>query len=165
LKVAIVGYAHPSKNRAPYDNEDFQIWGMNQYPYRIPRKTMWFEMHHGAITDEKYLNWLKVADIPVMMHEKHKDIPGSVKYPIETIVAEYDPYFNCTVDYMIALAVYHGYTEIQLYGIHCLHEYEYEKRGIEYWLGVCRGEGIKFSVPREANILNPVFYGKEGIKW
>lgn len=165
-KVAIVGYAHPSKDRAPFDDYQYQIWGMNEYYYRIPRRTMWFEMHYTdvkEIENIRYREWLQTTLIPVVMHKKNKDIPGSMKYPIGAISKEFDPYFNCTVDYMIALAIWMGFQVIELYGILCLKEYEFEKKGIAYWLGVCRGKGIKFSVPDEADILKPVYYGRKEV--
>jgi hypothetical protein len=161
-KLAIVGYAHPSKNRAPYDNPDYDIWGMNQYPYRIPRATLWFEMHYSdilEIPEESYRIWLRNTTTPVIMQKESPEIPASLEYPLDEITAEYDPFFNCTVDYMLAMAIFSGKKHIELYGIHCLNEYEYEKKGIEYWLGVCRGKGIKFFLPDEADILCPVFYG------
>jgi hypothetical protein len=161
-KAAIVGYSHPSKNQAPYDDPDWQIWGMNQYFYRLPRKTMWFEMHYTNVTemqDKRYREWLSSTDIPVIMQNKIKEIPSSMRFPIDTISAAMGEYFNCTADYMISLAIWMGYEEIGLYGIDPVGEYEYEKKGIEYWVGVCVGKGIKVHIPEGVNILRPVKYG------
>ena len=164
-QVAIVGYAHPSKDRAPFDNFEYDIWGLNYLYYRIPRKTLWFEMHdfnnHGveSVEPEKYREWLRTTNTPVMMQGKDSGIQSSIRYPIETITRFYGGYFYCSVDYMIALAIWQGYENIELYGIHCLKEYEFENKGIQYWLGVCRGKGIRFSLPEEAEILRPSFYG------
>lgn len=161
-KVAIVGYAHPSKIDAPFDDPEFQIWGMNQYFYRIPRKTLWFEMHYtnvNQIEDGKYKGWLMSTDIPIVMHKKTEEIPGSMRFPVDTISVLYGEYFNCTADYMISLAIWMGYEEIGIYGINPINEYEYEKRGIEYWIGVARGRGIKVYWPDGVNILKPARYG------
>lgn len=160
-KLAIVGYAHPSKDRSPFDNLDYDIWGMNYLYYRIPRATMWFEMHEEDY--EKfpvhYHEWLRNQEIPIMMTRKYQEIKSSMRYPIEAITKEYGTFFNCTVDYMLAFAIWLQYTHIELYGIHCLEQYEFEKRGINYWLGICRGKGIDFFLPDEADILKPIFYG------
>ena len=47
-KVAIVG-GGPSRRRAPYDDETWEIWAFSSRAWRYPRVTRWFELH--SMTD------------------------------------------------------------------------------------------------------------------
>ena len=49
---------------------------------------------------------------------------------------------------MIAYAMLKGATEIDLYGVNqaSSSEYFYEKSGVEYWLGVANGRGVKITI-------------------
>jgi hypothetical protein len=67
-------------------------------------------------------------------------------YPINLVKAFFETdYFSNTIDYMIALAIYEGYTELNLYGVNMARdsEYRYEKPGVDYWCGQAMGRGIK----------------------
>ena len=68
-----------------------------------------------------FVNWLKDYDRPVITSKAYEEWPTSEAYPIKEIahyfglplgVAMYS-----TVDYMIALAIYEGATQIDLYGV------------------------------------------------
>ena len=66
-------------------------------------------------------------------------------YPYKEIVDFFKiDYFSNTIDYMIALAVYKGYTNIDLYGVNMVleGEYAYEKPGVDYWCGRAMGMGV-----------------------
>jgi hypothetical protein len=78
-------------------------------------------------------------------------------YPIKEVVSYFGvDYFTNTVDYALALAIYEGFTEIDLYGVNMAweSEYEFEKPGVEFWTGQAMGRGIKVTVfGRESTIL------------
>src|SRR4051812_42075286 len=83
-KLAIVGFSESSRHLAPYDNDEFDIWAMNQLYRHIPRATAWFEIHQrkdflaDQVPGTDYLQWLKDCPIPIYMIEKFTDIPNSV---------------------------------------------------------------------------------------
>ena len=57
-------------------------------------------------------------------------------------------YFTNTVDYSIALALFEGFNEIHLYGVNMEvgSEYIFEKAGVEFWIGMALGRGVKVIV-------------------
>jgi hypothetical protein len=70
-------------------------------------------------------------------------------YPFQEILDEFQTdYFSNTVDYAIALAIYEGFKEIDLYGVNMAvdTEYEFEKPGVDFWCGVAIGRGVKVTV-------------------
>lgn len=160
-KVAIVGFSESSRHLAPYDDPEWDIWAMNQLYRHIPRATAWWEMHQrkdflaDQVPGTDYLKWLKECPIPIYMIDKFEDIPNSIKYPIEDMVATFGDYFYSTISYMIAQAIVDGYEEIGLWGIDLSHdsEYEYQKPSAEYLLGVAIGRGIAISLPSQTALL------------
>jgi hypothetical protein len=77
-------------------------------------------------------------------------------YPLQKVVEFFGTdYFSNTVDYALALAIYEGFTEIDLYGVQMEEgsEYAFEKPGVEYWIGRAQGKGIKVTVFGESTIM------------
>jgi len=169
-KIAVVGYALPSRKCAPFYDPNFEIWGLNWLFYKIPRATRWFEMHKELqrpedIEPERYREWLtSQTRIPVYMHRAVPGIPASTSYPKEEILEEFPPVFSCSVCWMLALAIHEGFEEIHLYGVHAEDgsPYERQKQGISFFLGVMHGRGIRYSLPPESSLLKTdVLYGYE----
>jgi hypothetical protein len=69
-------------------------------------------------------------------------------YPIFEIMERFDTdYFSNTVDYAIALALYRGYDEINLYGVTLSsHDYVKFKAGVDFWCGYAKGMGVNLKV-------------------
>lgn len=70
-------------------------------------------------------------------------------YPIDDILNHFKvDYFNSTVDYAIALAIYNKYTQIKCWGVNMANNTEYaeQKGGVEFWLGYAMGTGIDIQV-------------------
>jgi len=171
-KVAIVGYT-PTRVYAPYDDERWEIWGLNdlyRWKNEVPRWTRWFNMHQdrpspGARTPyakclEEYAKW----DCPVYLLEKHPDIPNSVKYPLKEVIDEFGGYFTNSISYMIALAIYEGFDEIGVWGVDMATdtEYDHQRPSCEYFLGIAVGRGIKVYVHPAADLLKArTLYGYE----
>lgn len=92
------------------------------------------------------INQMKV---PLVSPYKYEEIPLSEAFPLEKCVNELGmPYFTNTICYMIAYAILAGAKEIQTWGVNQAgsHEYTEERGGVEYWLGVAHGRGIKVQV-------------------
>lgn len=78
----------------------------------------------------------------------HKEIPyvDLRTYPYDDISKDFDTdYFTSTIAYAIALAIFNGATEIDLYGVtmEVESEYHYQKPCVDFWCGVAKGRGIK----------------------
>lgn len=183
-KLAIVGTAPSSVNLAPYNNPDYEIWGLNgvysMVDYaNINNFTRWFETHlmkdiKALSNDTKYtygmdyMAWLQNSAIPVYMVDKFKEIPMSVKYPLDEILEMFpERYFNNTVSYMLALAIYEGYEDINIYGVDMATSGEYgsQRPSCEFFIGYAKGRGIKVYIPDESDLLKtPYLYGFEDEK-
>jgi hypothetical protein len=168
-KVAIVGFAESSRHLAPFDNDEWEIWAMNQLYRHIPRATRWWEMHKypdyltiDQVPGTDYAKWLAECPIPVYMTEQRADVPNSVRFPIEHMVQKYGDYYYSSISYMLAQAIEEGLEEIGLWGIDLAHdsEYEYQKPSAEYFLGVAIGQGITVRIPEQSALLKGMYrYG------
>lgn len=130
MKIAILANGDTAeqftKTGAIKPNHD-EVWGLNQ-------QATWkgITLDRCFIMDDlklrmpfyagyDFVNWLKDYDRPVITSKAYEEWPTSEAYPIKEIahyfglplgVAMYS-----TVDYMIALAIYEGATQIDLYGV------------------------------------------------
>lgn len=80
---------------------------------------------------------------------KYAEIPNSRAFPIKEVVARFGiPYFTNTIAYMVAFALLQGAEEIEFFGVNQAgaHEYAEEKGGVEYWIGVAIGSGVKVTI-------------------
>jgi len=102
--------------------------------------------HDNLGTVIEKINKLKV---PLISPYRYEEIPLFVPFPLKKCVEEFGmPYFTNTICYMIAYAILAGAREIELYGVNqaSSHEYSEERGGVEYWLGVASGRGIKVAI-------------------
>ena len=174
-KVAIVGFAH-TKTEAPFDNPEYEIWGINRLHASMPDKRWdrYFQIHdlqaaHGD--DEEHLKWLRAQKIPVYLRPDDMgkfSIPGEVPFPKQDLVDAFGNYFTNTVSWLLALAISFEYKEIAVYGVDMAvdmlidSEYAYQRPSCEYFLGVAAGLGITVSIPAGADLLKAThLYGFE----
>jgi len=87
-------------------------------------------------------------------------------YPIDQVIDYFGTdFFTNTIDYMIALAIYRGATEIHFYGVNMTmdDEYSYQRPGVHFWIGMAMGRGIKIRVfGKDSTILKTpdgILYG------
>ena len=141
MKVCIVGKAQGWED-AP---EQGIIWGITQLHRRRPVSRI-IDMNDysddpGVVGESECLKDLALEKgIPYIDLEN---------YPLDAVVEFFGTdYFSNTVDYAIALAIYEGFTEIDLYGVNMAvgSEYEFEKPGVDFWCGVAIGKGVKVNV-------------------
>ena len=92
-----------------------------------------------------------------------KEVITLLNYPLEDIELRYKTnYFNNSIAYMIAYALYNGATEINLWGCDAekASEYEFERPCIAYWIGIANSLGCK--VKNSSGLTEPPFkYGYE----
>jgi hypothetical protein len=186
-KLAIVG-AHPrTRDEAPWDDKNFDIWAFNEAlsvdPEKrwIKRADLIFQMHLPAIwknpqnrNDPHYYEWLQnQRDVPIYMFEKYPEVPMAIEYPFEgiremllgsmTVDSEKGrkDFFTSTIAYSTALGLYLGYEEIHWYGIELevQAEYQFQRDSACFWAGVCVGRGVPFIA--HSQIFDMPLYGKE----
>lgn len=92
---------------------------------------------------------INAMKIPLVAPFKYDEIPMSEPFPLEDCVRTFGmAYFTNTIAYMMAYALMCGAKEIELYGVNQAgsHEYTEERGGVEYWLGVANGKGVKVTI-------------------
>lgn len=163
-KVAIVGFSD-SRKRAPFDEPEWEIWGLNQLYEKIPRWDRWFELHKRQVNldDEGPDHIWKLAAFtcPIYMQKHYEDIPTSVEYPLKQVIAAFGSYLTSSFSFMAALAIMEGFQEIGIYGVDTAdEEWGSQRPSLEYFLGYARGKGIKITIPAESSLLRaPFLYG------
>lgn len=166
-KVAIVGFALSSRDKAPFTDPDVEIWGVNELYKAVPRVDVLFELHDRFWLTQKernpeHLKWLQETSIPVYMLDHYDDIPKSIRFPIEIITKEFGTYFTNSISYLIALAIYLKFDEIGVYGVDMATDSEYgsQRPSVEYFIGVAKGRGIDVIIPAECDLCKTMhMYG------
>lgn len=172
-KVAIIGTAPSSLYLAPCNNDEWELWGIGglfrfvDVP-NIKNFTRWFDIHDLETIKaepENFYEWIKNCSFSVYMQEEFAEVLKAVEYPLDAILKTFPrKYFNSTVDYMLALAIYEGYTDIAIYGVNMAQDTEYaeQRPSCEYWCGYCDGAKINLHIPQESNLLKSTYlYGYE----
>ena len=159
-KVAIIGFATSSRHEAPFDDPEYEIWTLNQLYRHVPRATRHFDIHSywedDNVEGTDHRGWIKDCGIPVYMHERHDDLPTSVRFPIERVIEDGGiDYFTSSVAFEVALAMHEEFSEIALYGIDLIvgTEYSEQKACLEFWLGMAHARGINVRIPTASALL------------
>jgi hypothetical protein len=129
-KIAIIGKAPSSMMMAPYDDEEWEVWSINDSMYRkmIKRCDRQFELHNIELTKQPgyddYYDWLKATDVPVYVNADYPEIKSRVIFPRYEIVERFPifrqqkhgdktyfvekgcTYYTNSISYLIALAIY-----------------------------------------------------------
>jgi len=103
------------------------------------------------------INTCTEKNIPLMTLKEYDFSPTSIGYPLKEVSeALRSDNFTNGIDYMIAFAIYTGvFTDLELYGINMAmgSEYEWEKPGCDFWLGMAKGRGIRVNVNSHVTLL------------
>jgi len=153
--LCIVGTALSSGD-APYDLEIdgdymYDIWvGGNALAKKdVKRADVAFELHPIRYWGQlAIMQKLVEYDIPICMQQHNKEIPKSYAYPREEVKKMFhhkamgdNLFATNTITWMILCALYEGYTDISLYGIHMAHEteYAYQRASCAWVMGIIHG--------------------------
>ncbi len=173
-KVCLLGTAS-TLAITPWNDKSYDIWACSPViTYDISkdkRFDLLFELH-----DENYYGRKEVIDRlneykdgSILMKKKVKAIPASAVYPLEELQNYFKEfngkrYHTNTISMMICLAIYEGYKEIKLLGVHMssAEEYGSQRQACEYWIGIAEGKGIKVFIPSESEVCHCAYlYGYE----
>lgn len=170
-KIALIGSAPSSVRMAPYADPTWEIWPCSPgaYPHiSVTRPNCWHEIHRWEPPwgptgpkpwfSNEYIAYMAKLKCPVYMIEHVPEIPNSVPYPKDEMLAKFGPYFfTSSLSYMFALAIHQGATEIALYGVDmsAQEEWEWQRQGCQYFISIARAMGIKVSVPPESDLMMP----------
>ena len=148
-RINIMGAA-PGWEHTPFKNGE--VWAVND-THRRRDVDLMVDIHDRRNPKEEHdkisLAELKERGTPAYTQYLMDGFPNVKKYPIKEIKQEFDTdYFGSGIDYMIALAIYQGASEIHLYGIIMAKgsEYSHQKPSVEFWLGIAKGRGVKVRI-------------------
>jgi len=170
--LAIIGTADPTRQAAPYEDTNFEIWGVAvaaTFP-DVKRLDVQFEMHTAGYwkKDPNVLKRLSETTVPLYMHDKFEEIPTSMRYPIE-LITHYRRYVTNSISYMLALA-YHSFLvsgnpkHVAMFGVHmsASEEYTEQRPNCEYWIGRMESAGIDIELAPGGAVLTAMgLYGYE----
>lgn len=174
-RVAIVGFAH-TRNQAPFDDPDYEIWGINRLHVSMPDKQWdrYFQLHDiadEASRDQGHIDWLASLNCPVYLRPADigkYEISGQVGFPKDDMVNHFGNYFTNTISWLLAFAIALEYKEIAVFGVDMAvdtlidSEYAYQRPSCEYFLGIAAGLGITVSIPPGSDLLRAThLYGFE----
>lgn len=176
--IVILGTAS-SRVQAPFEDDSFTIWGVSttaSYP-DVKRVDKIFELHPRRYWGIPQVTQdLKDFDGQVVMQDHYDEIPNSVAYPREGVRDEYmlsamggHLYCTNTITWMILCALYEGYTDFSLFGVHMAHEteYSYQQPSVSWAVGIIHGymlAGLPYSltVAEDSELLKARYeYGFE----
>jgi len=118
-----------------------------------------FEIHNKKYSpyfrNEIYQEFLKKNPVKKIMQKESYTYPLSEAYPLEEIIEEFGTkFFICSLSYAIALAIHMKYEKIVLRGINMIMTDDLiQKNGVEFWLGIAEGRGIKVETSSVCDLL------------
>lgn len=175
-KVALVGFG-ATRLEAPYGRPGWELWCLNDPAERpgIPDRrafTRWFQLHpphylrkhypQGVLDLKKW--WSEPTGIRLYMDRHYPEYPDSEPYPkaeVESMVP-HGWYHASSFDWMLALAIYEGFEEIELHGIQFYNFPVMNGEPISalpallYWAGVAEGRGIKLTSWQEGHVFRVI---------
>lgn len=121
------------------------------------------------------IQWMKTCTIPIITSRPHPDYPATVPFPLVNVLNEFTTgYFNSTMAYAVAYAIWIGAEKISLFGCDFTypnaHQAEKGRACVEYWLGMAAERGIKIVVPKASTLLDALhtqaerFYGYDTLE-
>lgn len=164
-KVACLGGAQTLKC-APWFDPTWELWAHASCRHLCKRDPdLLFDLHPPELWrdptkktwDPKYAEWLKVNRMPILMQDVYPDVPGSMKYPFDTMITEFPRgYMANHLAYMVALALMEGVTHLGVFGCDYNTQSEYgpQRGSAEYWLGIAEGRGVQVVLPPGCDLLN-----------
>lgn len=152
-KVALIGSAE-SIDFAPWHDPSWEIWCHATCWTLAPRADRYFDQHPWdwivGKNSRGYMAWLKANRVPIYMAERRgKDVPASIRYPLERLQSEFPYPFGSHAAFMTALALTEGVTHLGYFGIHYTirTEYEEQRANAEFWAGLAAGRGVQLVIP------------------
>lgn len=168
MKIAIVGGAPSSAGLAPFDDPSWQIWACSPNSVHLIRRSdVWFELHRFKPGDRQstdFVMHLGMHKGPVYMVEPRREVPSSVAYPKDAMVAKFGAFFfTSTISWMAALAIdtleKSADTEkaMGLWGVdlQAADEYQMQRGGCHFFITEAKRRGIDVTAPPESDILAP----------
>jgi len=152
--VQIMGGA-PANEPTPSLPEGAERWGLNNLiigrgavPLRFEGWTRWFDLHHIPHIQERknsMYSWLCEQTKPIYLWAPVPEIPASIAYPLSEVQRHFngERLFSSSLDWMLALAIYEKFEQIDLYGWRMGSSlYTHQISSGQFWVDQAREAGI-----------------------
>ena len=103
---------------------------------------------------------LPEVDFPIYTCELDERVPMAIEYPLEQVIKDLNcAYFNNTVAYAIAYALWSKVSNISVFGIDFtyksnMHFAEAGRSCVVFWLSKCINEGMKIGIAPRSSLLD-----------
>ncbi len=149
-EVILLGHG-PTRLQCPFDVETWSVNTSDLETY--PRMDKVFVV--DRITDKEF-DFAGLAKLPCIVssipYPEHPEWKVEL-YPIKEILNHFKTsFFSNAICYMIAYALYKGYSKIRFYGVDMMNStsYLFEKGGVEYWMGIAHASGVPIINTKES---------------
>ena len=179
-KLAIVGAEPHTRENAPYNDLDYDIWTFSDWLLAdwLKRCDAIIEIHGIEVyrnhpRSPGYWDALQKATIPVYMYPfADTKVKSSIEFPLDGVLEMLNkaktngqPFknLNCTTVYAIALGIYQQYEVIDIYGVELWPDSPYNKQRADFafWVGFAAGRGIELNINCSDKLFNHKLYGIE----
>jgi len=168
-QIAIVGLAPSTHDDAPYEDPDWEVWGLPWDNERYPYFDRLFDIHPLECIREAtpsfyqpgYEDRLRELGVPLYMQQAYPDIPNAIEYPLKVVSNLVGDYYNSSIAYMLGLAIFEYADKIGIWGVDMdgpgkpghADEYRDERPNCEYLLGFAKAKGIEIYLPEKCPLL------------
>lgn len=134
-----------------------EVWGLNQIAQAIDVDRLFvmddLELRQPYYDGPEFGEWLKTYPGRIITSRAYPDWPTSEPYPIIEVARHFGlPLgisFYSTVEYMLALGIYEGVSEIHMYGVDCLDiKMDQIRCSIALWIGAAMSRGIRVTAKK-----------------
>jgi hypothetical protein len=164
LSVAIVGGAEATAAFAPFNDPDWQIWGLAWHTSALKRTSLLFDihdpgfkaeapyrLHYNSHRNQKYISKVNASGVPIVCDERAMGtFQNGFPYPLKEVRALLPnrDFLECTVSYMVAYAMLEGAKRIGLWGCHFTgkDEYQYQLPSVTWLLGYAEAKGVEIVI-------------------
>ena len=168
-QIAVVGLAPSTHDDAPYEDPDWEVWGLPWDNERYPYFDRLFDIHPLECIREAtpsfyqpgYEDRLRELGVPLYMQQAYPDIPNAIEYPLKVVSNLVGDYYNSSIAYMLGLAIFEYADKIGIWGVDMdgpgkpghADEYRDERPNCEYLLGFAKAKGIEIYLPEKCPLL------------
>lgn len=87
----------------------------------------------------------------------HPGFEPCERLPARALIDIFGEVFYSSISWMVGMAFYQGFDDIELHGVDMLNAVEYiaQRDGLFYLLGILAGKGVKITVPETSGIFLP----------
>ncbi len=103
---------------------------------------------------------LPLCKFPIYTCELDERVPSAIEYPIESVIHDLGcAYFNNTIPYVIAYALWNKVNKISIFGVDYtyrsnMHFAEAGRGCVEFWLSKCIDAGVQIEIAPRSTLLD-----------